>query len=56
MDIPTKQTIIDLLQQACYLLQFTVDRSPDEDHALDELGEVLGHIKDIDAEGYPVKG
>lgn len=51
MLIRTKTLIIGLVQEACYLLHNVVDRSMDEDHALDELGEVLGHIKDIEAEG-----
>ncbi|GAH76746.1 unnamed protein product, partial [marine sediment metagenome] len=51
MKILTKQAIVAHLQEACYLFQDVADRSPDEDHALDEIGEILGHIKDIDAEG-----
>lgn len=54
MKIPTKTAIIDHLQEACYLLNGVVDRSQDENHALDELGDVLKHIKDIKAEGYSV--
>lgn len=51
MHVITKMHIVTLLQDACYILTDVVDKSQDELHALDELGEVLGHIKDVEAEG-----
>jgi len=54
--IPTQITILDQLKQARYLLAGVVDRSPDEVHALDELDELIEHIKDIDAQGYLSEG
>lgn len=56
MKIPTQKKILDHLDKARYELQGVVDKSMDELHAVDELRELITHIRDIDAEGYSVEG
>jgi len=45
-----KEAIILHLDEAFHILSGVVDKSLDELYLLDEIGDALSHIKDIDAD------